>query len=232
MRSPIRRVGDDPVGRDAGRKGAGQHPLSEGELGGEPLRRGDAGLATALRMVRPGTREVEGTIHEGRPLVRSVGQEDSDLGVGGITDRAAVLASDPARLVAFLHEPGVVDDQHPAHRITQMVDHVRSQVIPHRVGVPGRGTQEALDAARPDLADRLGQLPAVLALDPLQQVDQIATGPFPHLRSCEAVGDPSMQLRDRVHPLTDAAPRPHRLPHGHVHALPPRDDRVAQTGHK
>jgi hypothetical protein len=41
-----------------------------------------------------------------------------------------------------------------------------------------------------------------------------------------------MQLRDRVHPLTDSTPRLTRLPYGHVHALLPRDDRVAQTGHK
>jgi len=88
------------------------------------IRGRDPGGATALRIVGPGAREVEGTIQEGGPLLRGVGQEDPDLGVGGIADRAGVLAPNAAGSVALLDEPGVVDDQHPARRIAEVVDHV------------------------------------------------------------------------------------------------------------
>ena len=52
-----------------------------------------------------------------------------------------------------------------------MVDDVAAQIVPYSIGVPGSGVQEALDTFCSDLTDRLGQLPAVLALDPIEQFD-------------------------------------------------------------
>jgi hypothetical protein len=102
-----------------------------------------------------------------------------------------------------------------------VVDHVRPQVVPHRVGIPGGGTEQALDPAWSRLPDRLGQLPAVLALHPLEQADQIASGTITHLRSREAVGDTTVQVRDRIDPPTNPTPRIHRVPYHHVHASYP-----------
>jgi hypothetical protein len=152
---------------------------------------------------------------------RCVGQKHPDLGVGGGADRAGVLAPDPARLVALLDEAGIVDDEHPARRIAEVVDDVRPQVVPHRVGIPGGRAEQALDAPRACFSDRLGQLPAVLPLHPLEQADQITSGTITHLRAREVVGDATVQLRYRVHPLTDPTPRLRHLLHGHVRASYP-----------
>ncbi len=90
------------------------------------------------------------------------------MAVDGIACRAGVLAGHAARLRALRQEAGLVDDQH-AIRITEVVDHIIAQIVAHPVSVPGRSVQEALHTLCAELPDRLGELPAVLALDPIEQ---------------------------------------------------------------
>jgi hypothetical protein len=45
---------------------------------------------------------------------------------------------------------------------------VRAEIIANRVGIPRRSAQQALDAPQLALADRLSEVPAVLALDPAE----------------------------------------------------------------
>jgi hypothetical protein len=75
-----------------------------------------------------------------------------------------VLAFDPYRLVALLHEPGLVEHQHGV-RVTEMLAHVGAQVVAHRFGLPVHAGQEVLHAIGAGIADRFGQVPTVLALE-------------------------------------------------------------------
>ena len=56
------------------------------------------------------------------------------------------------------------------------------------IGVPLGRVQQALHSLRVPLADGLGHLPAVLALDPPEQPDEVAFDSFPGLRAGEAGG--------------------------------------------
>ena len=92
-----------------------------------------------------------------------VAQEHADLAVLDPTCRAAVLPLHPGRLVALLQEAGLGEDQH-CIRIAQVLDHIGPQVIPDRIGVPAHAREEILHPVRRGVPRRLGQLPAVLAL--------------------------------------------------------------------
>jgi hypothetical protein len=61
-----------------------------------------------------------------------------------------------------------------------------------------------LHALRISLADGLGQLPAVLALDPAEQTNEVASGALPGLRAAEAVAYPPMQFSKRLRPFADS----------------------------
>src|SRR6476619_3769247 len=76
-----------------------------------------------------------------------------------------------------------------------MLDDVVAQIVLHRVGIPGSGVQEALHALHPALANRLGKLPAVLALDAVEQTDEVAPSTLAHLDSRETMGD---ALKERI----------------------------------
>ena len=84
-----------------------------------------------------------------------------------------------------------------------MVDDIVAQVVAHRIGVPGGGVEQALDAFRPELADRLGELPAVLALDAVEQTDKIALRALAHLGAGEATCYPLMQRVQDLGPSRD-----------------------------
>jgi hypothetical protein len=114
------------------------------------------------------------------------------LAVDGISRRAGVLACHPAGLRALLEEARLVDDQHPAHVIPEVLHDVVAQIVAYSVGVPRRSVQEALDTLRAALADRLGQLPAVLAFDAIEQTGEITSGALAHFGPCEARGDAPM----------------------------------------
>ena len=98
----------------------------------------------------------------------------------------------PTDLVPFFRKPVSSTIKH-AGRIAQVLGHVRPQVIAHRVDVPVRRVQQPLHPLRPRLAQVFGQLPAVLALDPIQQPRQIPLRPLPRFGPAEAPRDPAVQ---------------------------------------
>jgi len=125
------------------------------------------------------------------------------MAVDGIACRAGVLARDAARLRAFLQEASLVDDQHAAHLVPEVLHDVVTQIVAHPVGVPGGRVQEALDTLCAALANRLGQLPAVLALDALKQTGQVEPGAFAYLGTREAMGDARVQCIQCFRPPCD-----------------------------
>jgi hypothetical protein len=60
-----------------------------------------------------------------------------------------------------------------------------------------------LHALRISLANGLGELPAVLALDPAEQTDEVGAGALPGLRAAEAVAYPPMHFSKRPRPFAD-----------------------------
>ena len=65
------------------------------------------------------------------------------------------------------------------------------------------GVQQSLHALRISLAGGLGELPAVLALNPAEQTDEVASGALPRRRAAEAVAHPPMQFSKRLRPFAD-----------------------------
>jgi hypothetical protein len=60
-----------------------------------------------------------------------------------------------------------------------------------------------LDPLRIVLADGLGHLPAVLALDPPEQPEEVAAHTLPSLRAAEAMAYAPMKFSKRLRPLAD-----------------------------
>jgi len=116
------------------------------------------------------------------------------MAVDGVARSAGVLARDAAGLRALLQEAGLIHDQHTTRLVPEVLHDVLAQIVAHPVGVPGGGVQQSLRTLRPDLADRLCQLPAVLALNPIEQTGQVALRPLAHRGTREARGDPPVQL--------------------------------------
>jgi hypothetical protein len=127
------------------------------------------------------------------------------MAVDGIPGRSRVLARHSARLTALLQEAGLIDDQHAARLVSEILDDVVAQIVPHPVGVPGGGVQQALRTLRPPLADRLGQLPAILTLHSVEQGGEIPSGPLAHLGTREVIGDAPVQLIQDVRAPGDGA---------------------------
>jgi hypothetical protein len=69
--------------------------------------------------------------------------------------------------------------------------------------VPPGAVQQPLYPLRIVLADGLGQLPAVLALDLAEQPEEVALRSLPSLRSAEAVAYPAMQFSECLLPFAD-----------------------------
>jgi len=132
------------------------------------------------------------------------------------TRRAGVLGRDAARFRPFLEEAGLVDDEHAARRVAEVLDDVGPQIVAHRVRVPDGGVEQALHALGPRLPERLGEVPAVLALHSPEQASEVTLRPLARLGTGEAVGDPPMQRRQRVRPALDR-----RQSHGFSHDLHP-----------
>jgi hypothetical protein len=84
-----------------------------------------------------------------------------------------------------------------------MLDHIPSEVVANLVGVPLGGVQQALDALWVPLADSLGHLPTVLALDVAEKPYEVALDTLPSLRASEAVAYPPMKFSQRLRPSAD-----------------------------
>src|SRR5262249_13370048 len=94
---------------------------------------------------------------------------------------------------SLFEKAGLIDDQHRP-RIAQVLQHLRTQVVAHRVRVPLRPRQQARHAVGPRLAGMLGELPTVLALDGAEQPRYIAAHPLALFPAREARPDALLDL--------------------------------------
>jgi len=122
-----------------------------------------------------------------------VAEEDADLAVLDAARRAGILPLHADRLLALLHEPGLVQHQHGAG-VAEVLDHVGPQVVPDRVGVPAHPREEVLHPVRRAVARRLGQLPAVLAPQGREQPAQVGQRAPSRLDPPEPRREPVRQL--------------------------------------
>jgi hypothetical protein len=128
-----------------------------------------------------------------------VAEEHPDLAVLDAARGAAVLPLHARRLLALLHEPGLVQHQHGAG-IAEVLDHVGPQVVADRVGVPPHPAEEVLHPVRRAVARRLGQLPAVLAPRGRQQPAQVRQQAPARLDPREPRREPLRQLVQALRP--------------------------------
>ncbi len=85
-----------------------------------------------------------------------------------------------------------------------MLDHVLPEIIADGLGIPVCGVQKPLSTLRVRFTYSLGELPAILALYPTQQAEQVALCPMTGLRTGKTSGDPAVQLLESLRPSTDS----------------------------
>jgi hypothetical protein len=149
-----------------------QHRAGDLGLGGEVDLRGDARLAATRSVVGPRFGQIQRPIEEGGAADRAISQEYPDLAVLDPASCAAVLPGNTGGFRALLEEACLVDDQ-DAVVVPEVLYDVAAEVVANRIGIPAGPAQEALDAMGRGVADRLGQLPGVLAFDTAQKPAEI-----------------------------------------------------------
>lgn len=88
-----------------------------------------------------------------------------------------------------------------------MREHIVAQIVADPVAIPASDAQQALHTLRIGIAERLGELPAILAFDPVEQAEQIAPQPLAHFRAGKAVSDTFREIGENVEPLLDGNAR-------------------------
>ena len=135
-------------------------------------------------------------------MPRGIGQEDPDLGVLDPPGGAGVLAGDAGGMGPLLEEAGLVEDQHGVG-VAEGLDDVGPEVVADRVGVPFGAAHQVLDAVGGGVADLLGELPGVLALDRPEQAGEIGAGAVPGLAAREPRPDPASDRVEFTSPITN-----------------------------
>src|SRR3954449_7397985 len=130
---PVHAVGRHPRARHASVQRPLQHRRAELGLGGEGDPSRHAGPGAAARVARPALGQVEGAVDQRPPVPARVAEEDPDLAVLDAARRAAVLPLHARRLLALLHEPGLVQHQHGLG-VAEVLHHVGPEVVPYRLG--------------------------------------------------------------------------------------------------
>jgi hypothetical protein len=149
------------------------------------------------------------------------------LAVFGGARRAAVLARHAAGLSPLLQKAGFIHNEDAGRLVAEVRDDVVPEVVADAIGVPGGGTQQALHPPGSGLADRLRELPPVLALDAFQQARQVTLGPCAGFGAGKAAADPRVQLRPCVCTSFDhGQPESARCP---VHLRPSTGERGQRT---
>jgi hypothetical protein len=103
----------------------------------------------------------------------------------------------------LLEKAGLVDDQHTARGSPERCQNMASSIVAHPVGIPVRNMQETLHTLRIGIADRLSELPAMLALDPTEQTEHVAPQPLTYFRARKAAGDAFVEIGEDVWPLVE-----------------------------
>src|SRR5215203_2073679 len=105
-----------------------------------------------------------------------------------------------------------------------MLDHIGPQIIAERIGIPVNAREELLHAVWRVVAGRLGEMPAVLALQGGQQALKIRQGASARLRTPEPRGNPPGNRLQLLSPVLGFAP----ARHGSV--SPPQAEQRAKPG--
>jgi hypothetical protein len=138
-------------------------------------------------------RQVQLPVDHAVPGTGGIGQVDGDLGVVDLAGGAGVLALHPDRPGALFQIPRLVDHQHRLG-VGQVLDQGVTHVIADGVLVPGRPSQQVLQAVRGRLAGVLGDRPAVLPGQVSQQPEHQRPRMPPRLHTRKPACDPAQQL--------------------------------------
>ena len=84
-----------------------------------------------------------------------------------------------------------------------MGEYIGAQIVADPAGIPASDAQQALHTLRIGIADRLGELPAILAFNAVEQAGQIAPEPLTHFRASKAMSDALIEIGEYVGPLLD-----------------------------
>lgn len=130
-------------------------------------------------------------------LGTGVAEEDANLAVGDLAQRATVLAGDAHRVDALLGEPGLVDHE-DARGVAQRGGDCGPEVVPDRVGIPDGAVQDPLHATRMGIPGVFGQLPPILAVDLSEQPAQVITGMAGRLGAPDVAAQQVQHAIDRL----------------------------------
>ncbi len=110
-------------------------------------------------------------------------------------------------ILGLFEKPCLVDDEHAARLIPEVREYIVPQIVADPAGIPASDSQQALHTLRIGIADRLGELPATLAFDAVEQAVSIAPQPLAHFRADKAVSDALIEIGEHVGPLLDGNDR-------------------------
>jgi len=134
-------------------------------LGGEHDLVRDPGQLPVLLIRSAGTGQVQGPAEQRVPPAGRVRERDHDLAQGDSAGAAGVLAGRPGRVRGGFRVAGLVDDEYPVAAVAESGRGPAGGDVQHKLLVPHRSRQEMMQPARPAVADRLGDGPAVPVLE-------------------------------------------------------------------
>ena len=166
----------------------------------------------AVRVFRPGVRQIEPPVDQRLPEPARISQENADLRVLDAPRRPRILPGYAHRRRAFFHKACFIHDQN-AIGIAKRFNDIGADGIAQTLLVPLAATQKRLHPVRASQSRLLRHQPAGLALDPRQQAVQKMSGRFSQLlpgkhRASRALNDPSSCSQSRKEPVHEATRMP------------------------
>ncbi len=165
------------------------HPgqLGLGPVGETPL--GDTGLQAALRIVGPGLRQQQFTVHQGIAVRGDIGGQHGGLAVLDAAGDLGVLAGRGDGLGAFLQGVALPEDEHRLG-VAQVFGEIAADGVLDGVGVPACPGEQALHPPGGRVADPLGELPGGAASAVGEQAQGVLHGLGARFGAGEERADP------------------------------------------
>jgi hypothetical protein len=160
--------------------GAVQQAVGQLRLGGEHHLLRDTGQVAVFLIPSAALRQVQCPADQRMPAAGGVGQGDRDLVQRDTAHRAAVLAGRPGRVGGGFLIGGLVHDQDRIP-VIELRNRPGRRRIQDLLVVPDRPRQQMLQPVRATVPGRLGEAPAVVALQLHQQPIHHLTGGLPGL---------------------------------------------------